>query len=75
MTKKEVDALVPGIYVLHWKDKHGGGLSVAAVGRDEDGKRWYAPSNWCGGVPCSDWRPVLTVELVTTQEHEQEKRT
>lgn len=39
MNKKDVKALGPGIYKLHWKS---GGISLAAVGVTSDGKRWMA---------------------------------
>lgn len=73
MKKAEVDSLPPGVYVLHWKPSHGGGLSVAAVGQDEQGNHWFAPTNWVN-VPSYDWRKILTVELVTTQDREGAKR-
>lgn len=43
MNAKEVRALKPGIYVIHWKS---GGSSIAAVGVTADGWRWLAPLNW-----------------------------
>lgn len=43
LTKKQVRALEPGLYILDWKD---GGRSQAAVGVTKDGGRWLAPVNW-----------------------------
>lgn len=53
-----------GLYILFWKD---GGLSVAAVGSNESGDRWYAPTNWVS-VPSYNWKPVKGVKLIITQE-------
>lgn len=32
-----------GLYEVTWLD---GGKSVAAIGMDSQGKRWFAPTNW-----------------------------
>ena len=56
MTRADVAALKHGLYRLRWKE--GGRYSVAAVGSDYDGNRWYAPTNWIGGIPCFDWSKV-----------------
>jgi hypothetical protein len=69
MTDKDVDDLVPGVYVLHWK--HGSSIhaSVAAVGLDAQGRHWYAPTNWVT-VPWYDWGRVREATLLTTQDAE-----
>lgn len=51
----------PGLWRLHWND---GGSSLASVGCDESGRRWFAPVNWVGGVPCFDWSMVEVAELI-----------
>lgn len=43
MNRAQVDALLPGLYLVHWKE---GGTSLAAVGIRNDGRRWLAPTNW-----------------------------
>ena len=57
MTENEVAEVGHGLYVLNWK---GGGYSLAAVGTNANGLRWYAPTNWIG-VPSFDWEPVHSV--------------
>ncbi len=58
MTKAEVKDVHHGLYRLFWKE---GGSSLAAVGSDRAGRRWYAPENWIE-VPSFDWRPVKSVK-------------
>lgn len=50
-----------GLYVVRWLE--GGGSSLAAVGSDASGQRWYAPTNWISG-PSFDWSKVRSVELI-----------
>lgn len=62
-----------GIYRLYWSEEPLD-LSVAAVGCDASGARWYAPTNWIWmNVPSTDWGPVVRAELVTTQRLERMK--
>jgi hypothetical protein len=61
MTLKQAASIRHGLYELYWK---GGGVSLAAVGSDAAGRRWYAPTNWISGVPCFDWRRVLLLIVV-----------
>jgi hypothetical protein len=76
MTKQAVQKLPLGLYRIFWKS---GGSSLAAVGNDYAGKRWFAPVNWIGfkvktyhhgltaqgsTAPDSDWRSVSQVELI-----------
>ncbi len=60
MTVEEAEALEHGIYRIFWKE---GGISLAAVGTDADGKKWYAPTNWVT-VPSTDWFAIERVELL-----------
>jgi hypothetical protein len=68
MTPNQVAKLEYGVYRLHWKE---GGSSLAAVGGDEAGWRWYAPCNWVthpvsrdGGRILSDWASVASAVLI-----------
>jgi len=75
MTREAVQKLPLGVYRIFWKS---GGSSLAAVGNDYAGKRWFAPVNWIGfkvktydngfsagsTAPDSDWRSVARVELI-----------
>lgn len=68
MTNDEARAVVAhGLYVLHW---HGDGQAAAAVGSNEAGDRWFAPTNWTA-VPSYDWSSVESAVLITTQRREQ----
>lgn len=60
MTVEEANSLPVGVYRLYWD---GGGSSVASVGCDARGKRWYAPANWVT-VPWFDWSKVASVEMI-----------
>jgi len=44
-----------GLYRIIWT---GGSYSLAAVGSDSAGRRWFAPCNWVSGMPCFDWSVV-----------------
>lgn len=68
MIEKKVAKLKLGLYILFWKS---GGLSLAAVGFDWTGKRWYAPTNWIN-VPSFDWDDIESVKLILTQEQAKE---
>ena len=35
-----------GLYKIHWKNKHGGGTSLCAIGVSRRGNLWIAPTNW-----------------------------
>lgn len=50
-----------GLYWLHWSNGEGG--SLAAVGSDASGRRWYAPTNWIR-VPSFDWSKVQKATLL-----------
>jgi hypothetical protein len=54
MTKIKANKLPLGLYKILWKE---GGASLAAVGEDDHGNRWFAPSNWLH-VPSFDWRII-----------------
>lgn len=54
MTGEKVQKLNHGLYVLGWKT---GGTSLASVGSNENGSRWFAPTNWIK-VPYFDWSEV-----------------
>jgi hypothetical protein len=60
MNRREVEQMGHGLFRLHWKD---GGCSLAAVGSDEWGHRWYAATNWTSG-PSFDWTKVERVTPV-----------
>jgi hypothetical protein len=66
MTNEEARALRPGIYRLAWSGC-GKGQSLAAVGSDEVGRRWYAPCNWVA-VPSYNWEGVVAAFLVAVIE-------
>ena len=59
-----------GLCKIYWVEDDT--VSVAAVGSDSAGRRWYAPTNWITGIPCFDWSKVDRVELVMTQEQANE---
>lgn len=63
MTKKKANELDLGLYKIFWKEKHGGGVSLAAVGYDQAGNRWFAPTNWLE-VPSFDWAKVEKAVLL-----------
>lgn len=49
MKLKDLRQLPNGLYTVHWKS---GGSSLAAVGCNDSGVKWIAPTNWL--------RPLLT---------------
>lgn len=50
--------IVQGIYTVYWKD---GGLSTAAVGCDQAGRFWLAPTNWLSVGMTDAWKLVERV--------------
>jgi hypothetical protein len=53
-----------GLYIIHWID---GGKSLAAIGNDQNGNRWFAPTNWVNSQPSliKDWTKIIDwLELV-----------
>lgn len=54
MTKREARQIGHGLFKLFWKS---GGASLAAVGSDREGNRWFAPTNWIV-VPSFKWAMV-----------------
>lgn len=52
--------LLHGLYKISWAD---GSHSLAAVGSDQIGRRWMAPTNWISG-PTFDWSNVSKVKLI-----------
>lgn len=46
MKKEKVNQLPLGLYRIFWKEKYGGGTSLAAVGFFANGDRWITPTNW-----------------------------
>jgi len=46
MKIRKFNKIKPGLYRIYWKEKHGGGQSLAAVGVSSDGTKWIAPTNW-----------------------------
>lgn len=56
--------LVVGLHRVHWKS---GGSSLVAVGKQPDGRLWFAPCNWAS--PSSDtsaefWSDIDHAELL-----------
>jgi len=51
LTPISVAALGNGLWRLHWVD---GGSSVAAIGRNNEGGTWVAPTNWVSIVTTWD---------------------
>lgn len=60
MTEIDLKDIEHGLYLLLWA---GGGTSLAAVGSNAKGERWFAPTNWVSG-PSYDWSKVAAVELI-----------
>lgn len=67
MTKTDVEKLGHGLFVLHWKKSEGGGTSLASVGSDPAGRRWFAATNWVSG-PSFDWYAVRLAVRVPVPE-------
>jgi len=75
MTPNQVSKLEHGLYRLRWKD---GDSSLAAVGSDEAGWRWFAPCNWIahpvsrdGSRILSDWTCVAAAVLIQSTHDDQ----
>ncbi len=69
MTRDEAKALKRGLYRIFWKESHGGGTSIAAIGSTGNGNRWLAPTNWVGFSTDDDkiadsWDAVERVEVI-----------
>jgi hypothetical protein len=71
MNKDEIERVKHGLYRIYWSEDPED-LSVCAVGSNEKGLRWYAPTNWISG-PSFDWEKIHHVELITTQAIERGK--
>lgn len=56
-----------GLYYIFWKDSEAGKTlfdrSLAAIGTDKDGKKWFHPTNWISG-PSYEWSKVLKIQLI-----------
>lgn len=65
MNQRQVKDLPHGLYILYWKT---GGYSLASVGSDASGRRWFAPTNWIT-VPGFDWRMVKSTALIGPEVH------
>lgn len=63
MTQEEAAELRHGLYLVRWKGD--GGASLASVGSDAGGRRWYAPTNWIT-VPGFNWALVESVSLMAS---------
>lgn len=68
MNQRQLKGLHLGVYRIFWEGdgEDGGGSSVAAIGKDGNGRYWHAPSNWVV-VPCYDWKDVKRLSLIETQ--------
>jgi hypothetical protein len=60
MTEIDLGAIEHGLFILFWTS---GGTSLAAVGSDASGRRWYAPTNWIT-VPSFDWSKVAAIQQI-----------
>ena len=49
MNAKQIAALPNCVALVEWRDRRGGGHSVASIGRDSEGRVWIAPANWLAG--------------------------
>jgi len=58
MKPEDVRGLDHGLYIIIWKS---GGSSLAAVGSDWKGDRWFAATNWVDKEVCFDWERVDSV--------------
>jgi len=66
MTKEEAQKVPHGLFVIRWKED--GGESLASVGSNSEGHRWFAPTNWIN-VPWFDWDDVESVERIQVTRH------
>ncbi len=61
-----------GLYRVYWKEEHGGGSSLAAVGQKYSGARWLACVNWTCGADrqspgtskAGEWEKVNYMERI-----------
>jgi len=55
-----------GLYKIFWKLEEGGGVSLAAVGNNREGRRWLAPVNWIsqGALLEDSIRNIEKMELI-----------
>lgn len=60
MTDAELCDIEHGLFLLFWKS---GGTSLGAVGSDEKGRRWFAPTNWTD-IPSFSWGLVEAIERI-----------
>ena len=69
MKLAEARKLKYGVYRIWWKEKCGGGTSLAAVGGTENGTPWLAPTNWIMVLTGNDagkvWRDVESARLIS----------
>lgn len=68
MIQCEVDKLGLGLYILYWKT---GGNSLASVGQNAAGNKWFSPVNWIT-VPGWDWSIVDKVHPVNVDDQQYE---
>lgn len=65
MTRKDANKLIPGLYLVFWKD---GLKSLAAIGRAKGGGTWLAPTDWdyinTLGIY---WKDVESVKLIAME--------
>lgn len=62
MTRIEARKLRSGLYRVFWK---GGDESLAAVGQNDLGDKWIAPSNWLSPDETgAHWRTITRVEVI-----------
>lgn len=71
MTEIRLKDVEHGLYLIFWKE---GGTSLASVGSNQKGERWFAPTNWIK-VPSYDWKSVAAVEKIPVYRiHRSEQR-
>lgn len=62
MKLEDVHKLDKGLYKVFWREKYGGGMTLAAVGITHRNERWLASVNSVGGTGVSGleelWRYV-----------------
>lgn len=63
MTTEEASNIPNGLYLIKWTAYQGGGFSLAALGRDQGGKIWIAPTNWVNGHAMLD-EQIDSIELM-----------
>lgn len=77
MKKDESRQLATGVYRVFWKEECGGGMSVSALGMNENGDRWLAPANWLGYDLRNPgrclWAAIDRVELIEARSDDKER--